>query len=203
MSFASRESAQTPDAIPQEDAQAAVPRGLLGTLLRSCRATSRLFAWIGGGAILLSAFPVCIDVVTRAVLKQAWLYSYEISAYLFAVATAFSYAFAVFSGSHVRIEMLRGRVSARACWVLDVIAYFALASVAIVLAQSAWATFAESLKLGARSASTLGFPLTIPQGLWAAGMSWFAFVAATVLATLLVNGVRRRFVTADHILARV
>lgn len=192
-----------PHAIAPDDAQAAVPRGALGALLRSCRATSRLFAWIGGAAILLSAFPVCIDVVTRAVLKQAWLYSYEMSSYLFAVATAFAYAFAVFSGSHVRIELLRGRLPEKGYWLLDVLAYFALTSVAIALAHGAWTTFGESLKLGARSASTLGFPLTIPQGLWAAGISWFAFVTVTVLVTLLANGLRRRFVTADRILAQV
>ena len=177
--------------------------GAFSAVLRAGRATSRTFAWIGGGAILLSAFPVCIDVATRALFNSAWLYSYEMSSYLFAVAVAFSYAHAVFTGAHVRIEFLRGRLPEKGYWVLDVLAHFGLASVAVVLARSAWSTFAESLALGARSVSTLGFPMMIPQGLWALGLSWFALVTVLMLAALLLNALRGRLVTVERILAEV
>jgi TRAP-type mannitol/chloroaromatic compound transport system permease small subunit len=142
---------------------------------------SRWLAWAGGAALLASALLISIDVLTRAAFKVAYLHSFELSTYAFAIATSMGMAYALASRAHVRIEIVYVRfpVAARA-W-LDVFAYAGLALVVLTLLYWCTQTVWGNLQSGARSNSSLSLPLVWPQGLWLLGIAWFAALA-TLLA---------------------
>jgi hypothetical protein len=60
-----------------------------------------------------------------------------------------------------------------------------------------------SLQLGARENTPLGTPLIIPQGLWLAGLIWFAFVCLHQCVLVLVAIVRGEAATVERVSAPV
>ena len=152
---------------------------------------SRWLARFGGVLVLIAVFLVTGDVVTRSISGAAPFFSFEISSYLFAAAVAFGLPLALVERQHVRIDIVYRLFPAPIRAVLDVAAVSSVAVVAITVARYGWDTLAQTMKLGAISNSTLAIPLAIPQGIWVAGLVWFAFVSAilTVAAALaLVTG---------------
>ena len=69
---------------------------------------------------------------------------------------------------------------------LDVVSVLVLAAIAIVLAYWCTHTVLQNVDSGARSNSTLGLRIAIPQAIWLTGLLWFAFVVtATGIVALL------------------
>lgn len=141
------------------------------------RRISRIFAWGAGGLLLLCAALIGIDVVLRNTLRLVPMHSFELSRYAFGAALAFGFAYALVERAHIRIDILH-RVTPRGVHpALDVLALVALVPVTAALAWYAWDVAGQSFRLGAVSNTPLAMPLVIPQGLWAAGLTWFAVVA--------------------------
>lgn len=177
-------SMQPPDAEPR-DGTPVLPAWVM-----------RMSLWlgrIGGGLIFLMAFPITIDVLTRKLMNVSLLESYEISTYAFAVAVAFGYTYALLAGSHIRIDVLYARLRRLPRAILDIVALFLLSGVSVILAWQAAVTAIESLRIGARSNSSLGAPLGLPQGLWAAGLALFALMTVVVLLRVCWLVVRHRY----------
>ncbi|NPC56964.1 TRAP transporter small permease subunit [Caenimonas soli] len=138
---------------------------------------SQLFAWAGGAVLLCSAGLISLDVVFRALFKTTVFESFELSTYAFAIATAFGLAFALSSRAHIRIEVVYNLLPLRWRAWLDVFSYTLLSVAACVLLYWCAVTVFANAQAGARSNSALSVPMVIPQGLWLAGLAWFAIVA--------------------------
>lgn len=148
-------------------------------------AVSRVLAWIAGALVLAAALLIGADVLLRNAFRIAPLHSFELSRYAFGASVALGLAFAVTERANIRIDILHRLVPTRAHAALDVLALLALAPVAFAFAWYAWDVTRESLRLGAVSNTPLALPVAVPQGVFAAGLSWFAFVcAASALAAL-------------------
>jgi TRAP-type C4-dicarboxylate transport system permease small subunit len=153
--------------------------GFADTLRAGSVRISRWFAWGGGALILASAALITLDVVFRNLTKSTFFESFELSGYAFAISTSFGLAFAFFSKAHIRIEVLYNLLPRKARAWLDVASVLVLAVIALVLAYWCAQAMLQNVSSGARSNSTLGLRIAIPQAIWLAGLAWFAFVVTT------------------------
>lgn len=138
---------------------------------------SQVFAWVGGAIILGSAVLVTLDVIGRNVFNATVFESLEMSVYGYAIAVAFAFSYALTTKIHIRIDVVITRLPVGLRAVLDVLAMAALLGTAVVFAYYGWEMFNTAMRMQARSASDLQVLLAIPQGIWAVGLTWFAFVA--------------------------
>ena len=148
---------------------------------------SRWFAWGGGALILASAALITLDVIFRNLTKSTFFESFELSGYAFAISTSFGLAFAFFSKAHIRIEVVYNLLPRTARAWLDVLSVLTLAVIAIVLAYWCAHTVLQNADSGARSNSTLGMRIAIPQAIWLTGLLWFAFVVTATGAVALLR----------------
>ena len=147
---------------------------------------SRFLAWVSGGLILACAFLVTLDVVTRKLFRVTYFESVELSQYAFGISIALSLGFALTQKSHIRIDAAYMLLSRGWRAVLDILAVVAMTGLAALFAYYTWSVTMQSFNmpgrvLGAASASSLQFPLVIPQGLWSIGFSWFFLVCVYYL----------------------
>lgn len=161
---------------------------------------SRWFAWGGGALILASAALITLDVMFRNLTKSTFFESFELSGYAFAISTSFGLAFAFFSKAHIRIEVVYNLLPRTARAWLDVLSVLTLAVIAVVLAYWCTHTMWQNAVSGARSNSTLGLRIAIPQAIWLAGLLWFAVV---VTATGVVALLRMLTGRADAVAAEL
>lgn len=168
---------------------------------------SRWLAWVAGAMILFGcALPVSIDVLTRAIVGRTVLESFEISGYAFAACIGLGMGYTVTSKANIRVDILTAKLPRPIRICFDMAAALALATVAVALAWYCFDVVEESLRLGARSESTLQVPLVVPQTLWWGGFVWFATVACLTpifaIARLLakdVDGAQRLISNPDLI----
>lgn len=106
----------------------------------------------------------------------------EISAYLFAVGTSWSMAYALVTRGHVRIDALYGYFSRRNRVLLDLLALIVLGIFVAALVERAWNVASTSYVEEIRSNTPLRLPLAWAQIPWFGGIVLFA--VALVLAAL-------------------
>lgn len=139
-------------------------------------AISLWMARIGGLMLVGSSVIITIEILARKVILIPFSIGTELSSYALAIAASWSFGYALLNRAHVRIDVVRNWTPPGIRLALDILALGTLCAVAIVLAWFAWDTVDTSWALGARENTSLGTPLVIPQGLWFAGLIWFAFV---------------------------
>ena len=156
---------------------------------------SRFSVWLFGAGYLLIALATTVDVLTRNLFGISTPAIYEISEYVFAVATTWGFAYVLFNRAHVRIDVVYQRLGATVRAWLDLASLLALGAFVAVLTWRAWATLDETLLFGSRARTALQTPLWIPQSIWLAGLAFFllclVFLALYVLVLLLGGQVQR------------
>lgn len=149
---------------------------------------SRGLAWLAGAIILLGcAVPISVDVISRALIGQTVVESFEISGYALAACIGLGMGYTVTSKANVRVDILTARLPRPARLGVDMIASLALAVTAFAFAYYTFDVLTESWRLGARSVSTLQVPLILPQTVWWLGFAWFATVACLTPVLALVR----------------
>lgn len=161
------------------------------------RAATRLAARLGGAMIFLIALLVCGDVITRNLFNMIVFHSYELANYLFAIAVALSFAFALVERAHIRIEVLYIRFPVWLRRGLDVLALAGVAGTAGLFAWKGWALALGNIARGSKSNSALGLAVGWPQAVWAAGLTVFALVALLLALRHIQLLVTRRARHAD------
>ena len=179
---------------------------MLDRLLQRLEAVSRVAVWAGGGLLIFAACMVTFDVITRKFFGFSMAGADEVTGYLFAISTAWSYAFTLLGRSNVRIDALYERLPPPARAVLDVVALLALAGFMGFVTYWAFRVFQGSLgapfgdtDVWSLSITPLSTPLALPQGLWLLGLLLFMITAAVLLLRVLAalargdwGGVTRR-----------
>lgn len=148
---------------------------------------SRVLAWIAGLLIVGAAALVSIDVVTRNLFGTTIVESFELSIYAFAIAVTFGMAFTLITKAHIRIEVVYSFFPERVRAILDVLAVVTLSIAALVLVWFTGTTVYDTVAIGARSNTSLGIPMIIPQGLWFAGWVWFALTSLWLTVRAIVH----------------
>lgn len=156
-------------------------------------AISLWLARIGGLMLVGASVIITIEILARKVILIPFSIGTELSSYALAIAASWSFSYALLNRAHVRIDVVRNWTPPGIRFALDILALGTLCGVAIVLAWFAWDTVETSWTLGARENTSLGTPLVIPQGLWFAGLIWFAVVCLqqmVLVALALLRGDR-------------
>lgn len=161
---------------------------------------SRWATYLGGGAILVSAFLISVDVLARRLLGLSTWGADELSNYALAISASWAFGYALLVKAHIRIDLVTTRLPDMGRAVLNFIALLAIGYLALGFAQSFFHIFMRSWSRGSTSITTLQTPLWIPQGLFLLGIGFFIFVTVLLMLRLLVAAfVERDFMTADRI----
>jgi len=155
---------------------------MLDNLLVQANRMSRAAAWAGGAAMMLAAFVVTFEVLSRKFANRSMAGADELSGYIFAVATAWSFAYAMLQRANVRIDgiYLLAPTSLRA--IMDIGALLALGLYVAAMLHSGWILWLDNYMFDSRSITSWRTPLAIPQAFWLAGWAWLAVVLLLVLA---------------------
>lgn len=137
--------------------------------------------WAAGLALLLSAFMVTADVLSRKFLGVTMSGSDEISGYVFAAGTTWAYSYCLLHRSNVRIDVLYNFLPRAVRALLDVVGVALLLYYMGYLTRKAFDVFWTSWTGGSTSTTTLLTPLWIPQLAWFLGLALFVVTLSFVL----------------------
>lgn len=156
-------------------------------------AASRVLAWVSGASMLLASFWIGADVLLRLTVNRSLPGSVEMSGYVLAIGSAWTFAYALFTKSHVRVDTVYVLLPKRLRPWLDLAALGSLAFVVGMLCYRAIELTALSVRFGAKS--QMQWPLWIPQGLWTFGLAFFLIailgVSAAVIHALMRGNAER------------
>lgn len=158
---------------------------MLDAALRHVARISRVAAWAGGAALMVAAFIVTFDVLARKLAGWSMAGADELSGYVFAAATSWSFAYALLQRANVRIDGLYLLAPTPLRAAMDLAALLALAAYVATLLQSAWILWLDNYEYGARSITPWRTPLALPQAFWLIGWAWFGLALVLVLARCL------------------
>ena len=160
-------------------------------------AVARVAIVLGGAMLFVAATVVTAEVLLRKGLGALFGWNFvfsgsdEISAYLFAVGTAWSMTHVLVMRGHVRIDVLYGNFGPRTRAVLDLLALLALLIFVGALLERSWNVAYTSIADEIRSNTPLRIPLAWAQVPWFCGIALFAFgllLAVWRIALALLGG---------------
>lgn len=160
---------------------------MLDRLIARAETVSRIVVWIGGAMLIFSAFLTTADVLLRKVFDWSFGGADEIAGYLFAISTAFAFAFAMLHRAHVRIDALYLQLPSRIRPFLDIIGFLLLGGFLALLTERAFSVWWGSFENSSVSITPLVTPLALPQGFWFAGLVFFMLVFILMLLRLIVS----------------
>ena len=159
-------------------------------ILDGLRRINWLVAILVGILLLACVAFVLLDIVLRQI-GSSFGGTDEISGYVMAIATSWGMAFTLLELGHVRIDLMRSRLTARPKAVLDLFAMLVMTLVITLIAWKSWPVVANSIANGSTANTPLETPLTLVQLPWFAGWLWFAITAWLTLlaaAVLVLQG---------------
>ncbi|MHA6327244.1 TRAP transporter small permease subunit [Roseivivax sp. CAU 1753] len=156
------------------------------SILTSLRRVNWLVAILVGVLLLACVAFVLLDIVLRQI-DASFGGTDEISGYVMAIATSWGMAFTLLELGHVRIDLMRSRLTAGPKALLDLIAMLVMTLVISLIAWKSWPVVANSIANSSTANTPLETPLTLVQLPWFAGWLWFAVTAwLTLLAALIL-----------------
>jgi TRAP-type C4-dicarboxylate transport system permease small subunit len=132
--------------------------------------------------LIVSAIYVSVDLIARKLLNLSFVGANEISGYVLAVATAWSFSYALLKRSHIRIDVFYRYLPRRWQAAVDVLAVATLVGFAAIFTWYANRYFLQVWGRGTRSITSLALPLWIPMLGWYAG--WVVFLIVSVYLTV-------------------
>ncbi|MDB6177179.1 TRAP transporter small permease [Paracoccus sp. Z330] len=162
-------------------------QNLQGAVTRANRAV----ALILGVALVLTVLFILSDVILRKLGAGSLGGSDEISGYVMAAVASWGMACALIERAHVRIDVIRHKLSRPGRAAMDLFAMIVTNATVILIAWHCWPVLQKTLERGSRANTPLETPLWIPQGIWFSGWVWFA-LCATVLTFAGIAHLRAR-----------
>jgi TRAP-type mannitol/chloroaromatic compound transport system permease small subunit len=160
-------------------------------IARGVDAVSVGFGYLAGAMYVVLAFFVTYDALARKWGAHLGLpttqVTDEISGYMLAFAATWGLAYALRSGSHVRIDVVFPYLTLRLKAVADFVALAVMALFAAAIAWKIWALVVDSWQSGLRSSTYLLTPLYVPQSILGVGFSLLALCAACMALGMLVG----------------
>lgn len=147
-----------------------------------------------GGALLLYCFAVGVEIVGRRFLGFSLQGVDEIGGYLMALIVAIGFSCALYSESHIRIDILLPRLPRRLTLWLNAATLGALILFGVFLVWRGSDVLLQSYKLKSVAPTPLLTPLAIPQAIWVAAL--VLFVVATIL--VFIKSVRIALLGGDN-----
>lgn len=141
---------------------------------------AKVMVWCAGASLIVMSFVITAETLLRKYAGFSIGNVHEISAYVFAISSAWALGWALLEGAHIRISALQAQFGPAGRAALDLLAWFAFLVVFAIIAYRACDLAWESYTTGARAPTTMRTLLFIPQALWALGMVATVLVAVHV-----------------------
>ncbi|MBE7637202.1 TRAP transporter small permease subunit [Sneathiella sp. P13V-1] len=138
---------------------------------------------VGGWSLMAAACLVTYDIITRKVFNYSIAGADEISGYVFAVATACAYSYALVTRANIRIDLLYNVLPAPVQRVLDILSMAAMFGFFGVVCYFSYNIVSDAFLYDSRSITPLQTPLVYPQTLWYVGLCFAALTSFLLLIT--------------------
>lgn len=158
----------------------------LDNLLTATRQVCRLAAWFGGSLFILISFLITVEIVLRKFFNSTIGGADELTGYALAAGASWSFGFAVLERAHIRVDSLYILMPSRLRAALDVVALAAMLLFFALILYFALIMFADTIRIGARSRTSLYTPLVIPQTIWLLGLILSVGVTTVLLVRTVV-----------------
>jgi TRAP-type mannitol/chloroaromatic compound transport system permease small subunit len=142
---------------------------------------ARYGAWAGGGLVVLAAVVIGIDIAMRKLFSLSVGGASELSGYVLAISSSWTFALALLDRAHIRIDSLYVTLPVRVCALLDILSLVVMLAFAGLLTWHGWHVFAQSFAFGSRALTPIATPLQYPQFLWVVGLIYFLVVIVLLL----------------------
>ena len=164
---------------------------MLDRILQLASRASQWVVWMGGALLIFAAVMTTIDVLLRKFFSWSFGGADEIAGYLFAISTAFAFAFAMLHRAHVRIDALYLVLPRPIRICLDFLGFILLGGFLGLMTERAFSVWWGSYENSSVSITPLVTPLALPQGFWFAGLVFVMVVFALVLVRLMMALLQR------------
>ena len=151
---------------------------LLRAFVRGIEIVSRLGGYLAALLVLLLIALMIYEVIVRYVFGAPTIWSYEVSTWVMGGSFVLAIAYALSSGSHVRIDVLQPLLPAKAQPAIDLLGYAILLPLLLWLCWEMWDYIATPLRTGERSGQSAWNPV-----IWPFRLVLFAGVVLWVLQT--------------------
>lgn len=151
-------------------------------LLHRLEQIAATLALVAGVAIAILAVLISVDIFGREVLGVSVQGTDEIGGYVLAFVGSLGMALTLLRRGHPRIDLFFRFFPRIVQDLLHVLAQATMAGFAMFLAWHALGEFRVTLRFGSVTNTPLQTPLWIPQGVWVAGMAFFALTACVTTA---------------------
>jgi len=151
-----------------------------------------------GIVFLVLAVAVAVETAVRKLFNVSLQGVDELGGYCLAVGGALSFAVALVSRAHIRIDIVHERLPQTIRIVLNSVAVIALVVCALALLRMAWISLSDSLLFGSTSQTPWATPLVYPQALWVGALAIFALLGLLQLARVVTLVLGRRFGRLDR-----
>ena len=150
----------------------------------------RIALAVGIGLLGCAAF-VLADILLRQV-HASFGGTEEIAGYAMALATSWGMGYALLELGHVRIDLLRTRLSSFGRALFDLLSMVVMTGVIVAIALKSWPVVERSITMGSRANTPLETPLAWVQLPWFLGWLWFALMYCAVTLCALSLILKRR-----------
>ena len=138
-------------------------------------------AYVAGVLYLLVGLFIAANAISAKLVGVSTAASDEVSLYAVSVAVAWSMAYALRTGAHVRVDVVLRMTPKAVQGYLNVFALFVLCFFVTLLVWRSWALALNSLAQEARANTPYHTPLAWIQIPWAIGYSFFLLVSLVML----------------------
>ena len=172
----------------------------MNSILNFAHKTSRIFVWIGGTLIILSALLVTVEVFLRKVFNVSIGGADELSGYAFGIATSLGFAYALFERAHIRVDALYNLFPNSLKIVANLLGIILLAGFAGVICVMAWGLVADTISHNSHSITPMRTPLALPQIPWLIGWLFFLTCCILLIVASLKALLMREFETLNRLI---
>ncbi len=156
--------------------------------------------YVAGWVYVACAVFITADVLGRSLIGTSSQSTVEVTGYMLAFGISWSLAHTLAKRCHIRVDVLVNRLPSGPRQWLHGLALALLCGFALFAFWAAWSVVEESWLFQAHDTSALSIPLVLPQGLWAAGVGFFALLATVLTIEVLLLLVIGRGQAVDGLL---
>ncbi len=163
---------------------------IIETLLTSIKKIDKVGTRISGIFIIIISIYITIDVLLRKIFSISIEGTVEISGYVMAIVSVWSFSHAFLRKAHIRIDIFYMKAPLSMQIVLDILSLFVLVLFVAPLTYYSGQSLYTSILRMSLANTPLHISLWIPQSLWVAGLIFFLItIVFTILGilTYLVN----------------
>ena len=161
---------------------------------------SQAALWIGGAAMLCTAFLVGVEVIIRKLFNLSIGGADEISGYVFAAATTWSYSAVIRKKGNVRIDVVYNLLPGPLKILLDIISFLALGALLGLIGWYGFELVKATYETGRISVTPLRTPLAIPQIAWIGGIGLALLMWALIALRVAENAWRRNWMVVSGLI---